>query len=140
MNFRKILTLSIIIFALGFSAYGQVDPAEAPRFGGTRSLNPALVHNFKAVSGIAHSYEFKITNEGSTTMKIVDIQIPDKVGVTLFESSIKKGKEGTIRVTVDPTIMKKGVFDKRIIVVTEQVEPSITIRKEMTFVVRGEIK
>ncbi len=139
MKLKKLLTLSIAIFALTFYGYGQVEEAEAPMFGGTRSLNEQI-HNFNEVSGKIQSYQFKIKNLGKTTMHIIDIKIPEKVGITLINKSIKKASEGIILVTIDPTVMEKVKFSKNIVVITEQKEPGIITGKEITFTITGVVK
>ena len=140
MKLKKIFTLSVAILAFTFYGYSQVEEAEAPMFGVTRGLNPAQVHDFKEVSGKIQSYQFKIQNHGKTTMHIIDVKIPEKVGITLIDKSIKKDAEGVILVTIDPTIMEKGKFTEKIVIITEQKEPGIITRKEISFTVAGLIK
>ncbi|NPA44960.1 MAG: DUF1573 domain-containing protein [Chlorobi bacterium] len=140
MKLQKLFMLFIAVFAFTFMGYGQVEPAEAPMFGNVRGVNSAFSHNYGTISGVAKSYNFKITNNGATTMHITDIKIPEKVGVTVLDMHIKKGQEGVIIVNIDPTIKEKGKFADRIIITTEQKEPNIVTTKEITFVVAGEVK
>ncbi len=140
MKLKNFLTLSIAIFAFTFYGYSQVEEAEAPMFGGTRGLGISQKHDFKEVSGRIQSYQFKIKNLGNTTMHIVDVKIPEMIGVTLINKSIKKAGEGIVLVTVDPTIMEKGKFSKSIVVITEQKEPGLVTKKEITFTVTGHVK
>lgn len=140
MKLQKLIMLTLAVFAFTFMGYGQVEPAEAPMFGNVRGNNAAFSHNFGEISGTVESYNFKIVNKGATTMHITDIKIPEKVGVTVIDMHIKKGKEGVIIVNVDPTIKEKGKFAERIVITTQQKEPNIVTTKEITFVVAGEVK
>ena len=140
MKLQKLIMLFVAVFAFTFMGYGQVEPGEAPMFGNVRGGNPAFNHNFGKVSGTLQSYNFKIKNTGTTTMHIVDIKIPEKIGVTILNMHIEKGKEGVIIVTVDPTILDKGKFSQMIVITTKQKEPGITTTKEITFSVGGEVK
>ena len=140
MKLQKLIMLFIAVFAFTFMSYGQVEPGEAPMFGNVRGGNPAYNHNFGKVSGTVQSYNFKIKNTGTTTMHITDIKIPEKIGVTVMDMHIPKGKEGVIIVTVDPTIQVKGKFAEMIIITTQQKEPGMTTTKEISFTVAGEVK
>lgn len=142
MKLKKILTLTIALLAFSFYGYGQVEQEEAPMFGTTRNLvlNPALLHNFGTISGTVQSYQFKIKNIGKTDMNIVDLKLPEKVGITIQNKVIKPGKETVIIATIDPTIADKGKFIKKIVVMTEQREPGIVTKKEITYTITGEVK
>jgi hypothetical protein len=140
MKLQKLILLTVAMFAITFMGYGQVEPGEAPMFGNVRGSAPEFTHNFGKVSGTLQSYNFKIKNTGNTTMKIVDIQIPEKLGVTIVDMNIAKGSEGIIIVTVDPTIKEKGKFTDMIIVKTEQKEPGVKTTKEIVLTVGGEVK
>ena len=140
MKLQKLIMLAFAMFVFTFMGYGQVEPGEAPMFGNVRGGNPAFQHNFGNVSGTVQSYNFKIKNDGKTTMKIIDIKIPEKIGVTIVDMEIPKGKEGVIMVTVDPTIKEKGKFTEMIIVTTEQKEPGMKTTKEIVLTIGGEVK
>ena len=140
MKLQKLIMLFIAVFAFTFMSYGQVEPGEAPMFGNVRGGNPAHSHNFGKVSGAVQSYNFKIKNTGTTTMHITDIKIPEKIGVTVMNMHIPKGKEGIIIITVDPTIQVKGKFAEMIIITTQQKEPGMITTKEISFTVAGEVK
>ncbi|MEA2041394.1 MAG: DUF1573 domain-containing protein [Bacteroidota bacterium] len=140
MKLKNLITLSFAIFALTVFSFAQEEQAEAPMFGTTRSFSHAAVHNFKTVSGDAVSYQFTIENKGKTNLKIMDIKIPEKVGVTIVESTIKPGKQGIILATIDPTIAAKGKLKETIVVTTEQKEPGVITTKKIKFQVEAEIK
>ena len=140
MKLQKLIMLFVAVFAFTLMGYGQVEPGEAPMFGNVRGNNPAFNHNFGKVSGVVQSYNFKIKNTGTTTMHIIDIKIPEKIGVTVMDMHIPKGAEGIIIVTVDPTIQVKGKFADMIIITTQQKEPGMTTTKEISFTVAGEVK
>jgi len=140
MKLQKLIMLAFAMFAITFMGFGQVEPGEAPMFGNVRGGNPAFSHNFGKVSGTVQSYNFKIKNTGKTTMQIIDIKIPEKIGVTVVNMDIPKDGEGIIIVSVDPTIKEKGKFTDMIIVTTEQKEPGMKITKEIVLNVGGEVK
>jgi hypothetical protein len=142
MKINKFLSLTTALLLISFIGFSQVEQEEAPMFGTTRtmSLNPALLHNYGEISGSMQSFQFKIKNTGKTNLIISDIQIPEKVGVTIVTKTILPGEDGVIAVTIDPTIMKSGAFTEKIIVKTEQEEPGILTKKDMTFTVTGMVK
>ncbi len=140
MKFQKLIMSVVAVFAFSFMSYGQVEPAEAPMFGNVRGVKSTFSHNFGKVTGNVQSYNFKIKNTGSTPMHIIDIKLPEKIGVTIIDMHIKAGKSGVIMATVDPTVMDKGIFTEQIIVTTKQLDKGITTTKEIPFVVAGEIK
>lgn len=139
MKLQRFLMLSVAIFAFTFAGYSQVEPAEAPMFGTMRG-NSAFTHNYGLVSGITKSYNFKIVNKGTTTLDIIDVKIPEKVGVTVLDMHIKKGQEGVIIVKIDPTIKTKGKFAENIVITTQQKDANTVTTKEIKFVVAGEVK
>jgi hypothetical protein len=138
MKLKKLFTLSLAILAFTMFGYAQQEQAEAPMFGGTRAT--AFSHDFKDISGKAMSYQFKIVNSGNTTMWVKDIQIPERVGVTILSKKIDPKSEGVLSVTIDPTIAEKGKFTQKIVVITEQSDQNIKTIQEITFEVLGEIK
>jgi len=141
MKFKHFFTLAVAIFAFTFAGYSQVEQEEAPMFGKTRGFgNPSMMHNFGAVAGDVKTFEFKIKNLGTTPMKIVDVQIPEQVGVTIMSKTIKPGANGQIIVTVNPEITDAGKFSKKIIVLTEQVEPGVITKQERTYSVSGVVE
>ena len=140
MKLQKLIMLTVALFAFTFLSYGQVEPSEAPMFGNVRGANAAFNHNFGKVSGAIQSYNFKIKNTGTTTMHIVDVKIPEKIGVTILNMHIEKGEEGVIIVSVDPAIANKGKFAEMIIITTNQKEPGMNTTKEITLTVAGEVK
>lgn len=140
MKIKNLIMLTFALFALTLHSFGQEEQAEAPMFGNTRSFAHATTHNFEVISGEAVSFQFTIKNTGNTNMHITDIEIPEKVGITLVEKTIAPGKEAVIIATVDPVIAPKGQLKETIIVNTEQKEPGITITKEIKFLVEAEIK
>ena len=73
-------------------------------------------------------------------MHIIDIKLPEKIGVTVVDMHIPAGKEGIITATVDPTVMNKGKFTEQIIITTKQKDKGITTTKEIPFIVAGEVK
>jgi hypothetical protein len=109
-------------------------------FGNVRGGNATFSHNFGDISAVTESHNFKIPNKGTTSMRIIDIKIPEKIGVTVTDMEIKKGTEGVIIVNIDPTIKEKGKFAEKIVITIEQTEPNIHTTSEITFVVAGEIK
>ena len=132
--------MAVAILAFTFSSYGQVEHEEASMFGTTRSLNPALKHDFGAVSGTISSTQFKIKNTGKTNMTIVDVKLPEKIGITIQNKVIRPGADGIIIATIDPTIANQGKFNEKIVVITEQAEPGVVTRKEITLSVIGDVK
>ncbi|MCD6555916.1 MAG: DUF1573 domain-containing protein [Bacteroidales bacterium] len=140
MKLQKLIMLTIAVFAFSYISYGQVEPAEAPMFGNVRGVNSSFSHNFGKVTGTVQSYNFKIKNTGSTPMHIIDIKLPEKIGVTVIDMHIQPGQEGVITATVDPTVMNKGKFTEQIIITTKQKDKGITTTKEIPFIVAGEVK
>ncbi len=132
--------LVVALMAFSFVGFSQVEQVDAPMFGTTRGLNAAFSHDFAQISGKAVSYQFKIKNDGKANMKITDISIPEKIGVTLLSKNIPAGKEGIIVVTVDPTIANQGALKEKIVVTTVQKEMSVVTTKEITFTIKGEVK
>jgi len=132
--------LSVAVIAFTFAGYAQVEHEETSMFSTTRSLNPALQHNFGQVSGTVQSKSFNIKNTGKTPMTIVDVKLPERVGVTIQKKVVQPGEDAVIIATVDPTIANQGAFTEKIIVITEQNEPGIITRKEITLTVSGDVK
>jgi hypothetical protein len=140
MKVRRFLLAIVALMAFSFTGFSQVEQVDAPMFGTTRSLNAAYSHDFAEVSGKAVSYQFKIVNDGKSNMQITDIEIPEKVGVTMLSKNIPAGKEGIIVVTVDPTVATVGDFKEKIVVKTVQNEISVVTTKEITFTISGKVK
>ncbi len=140
MKMRKFLFAVVTLMAFSFAGFSQEDPVDAPMFGTTRSLNAAYTHDFGEISGKTVQYQFKIVNDGKANMQITDIQIPEKVGVTMLTKNIAPGKEGVILVSVDPTVANQGDFKEKIVVKTEQSEMSVKTTKEITFTISGKVK
>ena len=140
MKLKNLISLTFAIFALSVFSFAQNPQAEAPMFGTTRSFSHAEIHNFKTVSGDAVSFQFTIENKGKTNMKIIDIKIPEKVGVTIVKSNIKPGEQGVILATINPTIAPKGKLKETITVTTEQKSPGIITTKQIKFQVEADIK
>ena len=141
MKFKHFFTLAVAIFAFTFAGYSQVEQEEAPMFGKTRAIgNATMMHNFGAVSGDMQTFDFKIKNSGSTPMRIVDVQIPEQLGVTITTKTIMPGATGQIFIAVNPEVVDSGKFNKTIVVVTEQIEPGVVTKQERTFSVSGIVK
>ncbi|NPA68528.1 MAG: DUF1573 domain-containing protein [Chlorobi bacterium] len=140
MKLQKLIMTAVAVFAFVFAGYAQVEPAEAPMFGNVRGVKSAYNHNFGKVTGAVQSYNFKIKNNGKTPLHIIDIKLPEKIGVTVVDMHIQPGHEGVITATIDPTVMKKGKFAEQIIITTKQKDEGITTTKEIPFVVAGEVK
>lgn len=140
MKIKRIASLFIALTAFSFFGYGQVEQVDAPMFGTTRGLNAAFAHDFADISGKIVSHQFKIKNDGKANMEITDVDIPEKVGVTILSKNIAPGEEGVIVVTVDPTIADQGKLNEKVVVTTVQKEMSVITTKEMTFSIKGDIK
>lgn len=138
MKLKRIITLSLALLAFTMFGFSQQEQSEAPMFGNSRSAE--FTHDFSQISGNAVSYQFKIANKGNSTMWIKDIEIPERVGVTILSKKITSKSEGVIYVTIDPTIAEKGKFSKKIVVLTEQNDANVKTTQEITFEVVGEIK
>lgn len=139
MKLQKFIMLTIAVFAFTFSGYGQVEPGEAPMFGNVRSIKPMYIHDFGKLSETTKSYSFKIKNTGDLVIDIVDIKIPAKIAINILEFHINPGEEGTIIVTVDPSIIEKGSFYTWFILTTEE-KNSDKIKTEKTkFYIQGEV-
>ena len=139
----KNVLIILIIFSSQFlstSVFSQEEIEEAPMFGTTRAINTNVVYDFSEITNTVKTHQFKIKNTGKTNLRIVDIKIPEKVGITLSNKSVKPNTEGIIYVSIDPAIAKKGTFSKKITVFTEQKEPGVIIKKEITFKIKGNIK
>ena len=128
----------LILFAVffNFQIFAQVEIAETRNVAGTFS---EFEYDFKEVSGISQSHSFKLYNSKETTLKIVKIDIPEQIGVFVTAKTLKKGEEATIIITIDPSVTYKGKFLKKIVLYTEQTEPNIITRKEITLRVSGKI-
>ena len=142
MNLKKIITLTAVMFIITFSGFSQVEQEEAPMFGTTRNfaLNPSLLHDFGQISGTVQTYQFKIKNTGKTDLNIVNVLLPEKFSLTLSSKVIKPNEEGFITVSIDPTIAGIGKISQKFVVFTEQSEPGIVTKKEISYKVYGEVK
>ena len=147
---NKLLLLFVLLTSVSIMGFSQIEPAEVPMFGNVKNVgdlddntnlfNPNYVHDFGKVKGAAQTFRFTIKNTGQTKIDIIDIKLPARVGVTIHDLHIMPGQEGSFSATVDPTIMKKGPFKTWFIVTTQQNDPGMSITKEISFVVTGEIK
>jgi hypothetical protein len=103
-------------------------------------FKPENVHDFGKVKGSPQSWTFTLKNKGISTIDIVDIKLPARIGVSVDGFHIKPGQEGRFTATVDPTVMEKGVFKTWFIITAIQKEPGTLITREIYFAVKGEIK
>lgn len=140
MKIKNLILLTFALFAMSFQLFAQEEQAEAPMFGNTRSFAHAKIHDFKVITGKPASFQFTIKNEGKTKLHITDVEIPEKIGVTLVNKTAAPGEDAVIIATVDPTVAPQGTLKETIVVTTEQKEPGIKTTKQMKFLIQAQIK
>lgn len=140
MKLKNLFTAAFALLAFAFTSEAQIQPIETPMFGNVRFENPDLVHKFGVISGKVETYLFRIKNETDIDMQIIDINIAEKIGVTLHQLEIKPKSDGYMTITVDPTILGVGGFSAKIIVTTKQSKLGTETTRVLTYKIEGEIK
>ena len=140
MKFKNLSLLFVLIFAISFAGFSQVDDEEAQMFGSKRGDVIAFSqHDFGQITEDVVEHTFIVKNSSIAELVISEFIIPDGVGVILVDKVIKKKSEGKFIVTVNKNyIDEEGEFSKEIIVRTVQKKPmGVIVTKETTYVVKG---
>ncbi len=141
MNLKQISILLALFLSFSFTALGQVEDEEVQMFSfsSSRGLSSKNVHDFGVVRGL-QAFTIELRNNYDTKMQIGDIDIPEGIGVTLLKKVLNPGEKGGIVITVDPKLMKKGGFKKKVIIttVTQNTKGTI-VRKTAAYDLKGQI-
>lgn len=119
MKLKHISSLLLFLFIFAIAGYSQVEDEEVQMFsfGQSRGLS-AQAHDFGVIKDVKAEHQITIKNTGKTDLKVGEIFIPEGIGVTVLDRTIKPGQKGTIVVTVDPKYMKSGQFQKKVVITT----------------------
>jgi len=139
MKFKNLSLLFVLIFAVSFAGFSQVDDEEAQMFGSKRSVAAFSQHDFGQITEDVVEHIFVIKNTSMAELVVSEFIIPDGVGIILIDKIINKKEEGKFIVTVNKNYIDEvGEFNKEIVVKTVQKKPMGVIEtKETTYVVKG---
>ncbi len=138
MKFKNLSLLFVLIFAISFAGFSQVDDEEAQMFGSKRVVAADNQHDFGQITEDVAEYTFEITNSSMSELVISEFIIPDGVGIILVDKVIKKKSKGKFIVTVNKNYIDGNDFNKEIVVKTVQKKPmGVIVTKETTYLVKG---
>ncbi len=141
MKLKHISALLLFLFVFSVAGFSQVEDEEVQMFSftNTRSIS-AQAYDFGVIKDVKKEHRITIKNTGKSDLKVGEIFIPQGVGVTVLNRTIKPGQKGTIVVTVDPQYMKSGQFQKKVSVTTHTINQNGTkVSKTKSYGFKGQV-
>ncbi|MEN8121524.1 MAG: DUF1573 domain-containing protein [Bacteroidota bacterium] len=141
MKLKHISSLLLFLFIFAITGFSQVEDEEVQMFsfGKSRGLS-AQAHDFGVIKDVKAEHKLTIKNTGKTDLKVGEIFIPQGIGVTVLDRTIKPGQKGFIVVTVDPKYMKSGQFQKKISITTHTINQNGTkVSRTKYFGFKGQV-
>ncbi|MBN2893817.1 MAG: hypothetical protein JXL97_18250 [Bacteroidales bacterium] len=136
---KKLLVILALVLPFSFIAISQVDDSDAQMFGSRRTVTLYNTFDFGTVNNISQ-HEFIIKNTSPSEMTVVSFNIPDGYGVVLYDKVIPAKSSGKFVVSIDPNYVdKKGDFEEKIIITTEQEDALGKKQTELTYTVKGSL-
>lgn len=139
---KNLSLLFVLMFAVSFAGFSQVDDEEAQMFGSKRGSEAAVAtFDFGKINNDIVEHEFTIRNTSvAADLIISEFVIPEGVGIVVVDQVVKPKSEGKFIATVNKKyIDEKGKFSKKIIVKTIQEKPKgVKVISENTYIIKGE--
>lgn len=137
---KKVIIFFALLIPFGILAEAQVVDTDAQMFGSRRNVNSYSVYDFGEISSNVVTHEFMIKNMSPSELTVVSFEIPDGFGVILCDKVIKAKSIGKFIVTIDPSLVdKKGDFEEKITITTEQTDALGKTNKNLVYTVKGSL-